>query len=263
MSEYVKFAHELADASGKVIRKYFRSKMTVDDKPDDSPVTVADQQTETVMRQMISEKYPEHAILGEEHGYQATGSRWKWVLDPIDGTRSFVAGMPIFGTLIALLDREVPQLGVIDMPILHERWFGFRKRECYFYPSQDDRKPTSCMVSKQKKVEQSILYSADPDMFNNFQKPRFDQVSAQAKLVRFGGDCYNYGLLASGFIDLVIEADLKSYDVMALVPVVESAGGIISDWQGSSDFGDEWDGCVVAAASLELHAQALSLLQTD
>ena len=119
------------------------------------------------------------------------------------------------------------------------------------------------MVSKQKKVEQSILYSADPDMFNNFQKPRFDQVSAQAKLVRFGGDCYNYGLLASGFIDLVIEADLKSYDVMALVPVVESAGGIISDWQGSCDFGDEWDGCVVAAASLELHAQALSLLQTD
>ena len=149
------------------------------------------------------------------------------------------------------------------MPILRERWFGFRKKECYFYTCQDDRKPTSCMVSKQKKVEQSILYSAHPDMFNNFQKPCFDQVSAQAKLVLFGGDCYNYGLLASGFIDLVIEADLKSYDVMALVPVVESAGGIISDWQGRSDFDDEWDGCVVAAASLELHAQALSLLQTD
>ena len=262
MSEYLKFAHELADASGKVIRKYFRSKMTVEDKADDSPVTVADRLTETIMREMISKKFPDHDILGEEHGYQPKGSKWKWVLDPIDGTRSFVAGMPIFGTLICLLEQEIPQIGMIDIPILQERWCGLRKKESIFYPNLPGGKPLACKVSNQQKIEKSILYSADPAMFNNAQKPYFDQIAAQAKLVRFGGDCYSYGLLASGHIDLVVEADLKNYDVMALVPVVESAGGLISDWNGNSSFDDEWDGCLVATASPELHKQALGLLKT-
>jgi len=237
MSEFVKFAHELADASGKVIRKYFRTKMTVEDKADDSPVTVADRQTETVMRKMISEEYPDHDILGEEHGYEPTGSRWKWVLDPIDGTRSFVAGMPIFGTLISLLDEDVPQFGIIDIPILRERWVGIRNKESVFYADQHGGKPQPCNVSGQKIIEQSILYSADPAMFNSLQKPGFDQIAA------------------------VVEADLKIHDVMALVPVVENAGGVISDWQGNNSFDDDWDGCLVAAATQELHTQALSLLQ--
>jgi inositol-phosphate phosphatase/L-galactose 1-phosphate phosphatase/histidinol-phosphatase len=241
MSEFVQFAHELADASGKVIRKYYRSKMTVEDKADDSPVTIADRQTETVLRNMISAKYPEHDILGEEHGYEPTGSSWKWVLDPIDGTRSFVAGMPIFGTLISLLEDEVPQFGIIDIPIMRERWLGIRNKESLFYPDQKAGKTQPCKVSGKRKLEQSILYSADP--------------------VRYGGDCYSYGLLASGHIDLVVEADLKIYDVMALVPVVENAGGVITDWQGNNAFDDDWDGCLVAAGSSELHAQALSLLQ--
>lgn len=261
MSEFVNFAHELADASGKVIRKYFRTKMTVEDKADDSPVTVADRQTETVMRKMISEEYPDHDILGEEHGYEPTGSRWKWVLDPIDGTRSFVAGMPIFGTLISLLDEDVPQFGIIDIPILRERWVGIRNKESVFYADQHGGKPQPCNVSGQKIIEQSILYSADPAMFNSLQKPGFDQIAAQVKMTRFGGDCYSYGLLSSGYIDLVVEADLKIHDVMALVPVVENAGGVISDWQGNNSFDDDWDGCLVAAATQELHTQALSLLQ--
>ena len=151
MSEYLKFAHELADASGKVIRKYFRTKMTVEDKADNSPVTVADRLTETIMREMISKKFPDHDILGEEHGYQSTGSRWKWVLDPIDGTRSFVAGMPIFGTLICLMEQEIPQIGMIDIPILQERWCGLRKKDSIFYPNQPDGKPLACKVSNQKK----------------------------------------------------------------------------------------------------------------
>ena len=261
MSEFSQFAHELADASGKVIRKYYRSKMTVEDKADDSPVTIADRQTETVMRDMISAKYPDHDILGEEHGYVPTGSRWKWVLDPIDGTRSFIAGMPIFGTLISLLDNEIPQIGIIDIPIMCERWLGMRNKESVFYPDKQNGKPQICKVSVQKKLKKSILYSADPAMFNPSQKPHFDRIAAQVKMVRYGGDCYSYGLLASGHIDLVVEADLKIYDVMALVPVVENAGGVISDWQGNNSFAEDWDGCLVAAASYELHTQALSLLQ--
>ena len=263
MSEFELFSHELADASGKVIRKYFRSKMTVEDKADESPVTIADRQTETVMREMISVKYPDHDILGEEHGYEATGSRWKWVLDPIDGTRSFVAGMPIFGTLISLLDNDVPQFGIIDIPILRERWLGIRNQESLYYPDQQGGTPQLCKVSGKKKIEQSILYSADPAMFNISQKPHFDRIVAQVKMVRYGGDCYSYGLLASGHIDLVVEADLKIYDVMALVPVVENAGGVITDWLGNNSFDDDWDGCLLAAASSELHAQALSLLQNS
>jgi len=261
MSEFVQFANELADESGKVIRKYFRSKMTIEDKEDESPVTIADRQTETVMREMISAKYPDHDILGEEHGYVPTGSRWKWVLDPIDGTRSFVAGMPIFGTLISLLEDEVPQLGIIDIPMLGERWVGIPKQESLYYPDQQGGKPQLCKVSGQEKIEKSILYSADPAMFNSSQKPHFDRVAAQVKMVRYGGDCYSYGLLASGHIDLVVEADLKIYDVMALVPVIENAGGVITDWQANNSFDDAWDGCLLAAASPELHAQALSLLQ--
>lgn len=263
MSEFAQFAHELADASGSVIRKYFRADLTVEYKHDSSPVTVADRLVETVLREMITEKYPEHDILGEEHGYQNTGSRWKWVIDPIDGTRSFVAGMPIFGTLISLLEHDVPHIGIIDMPILRERWFALSGKECFYYPEQADEKKISCKVSENQNIERAILYSADPGMFNSSQKPRFDRVAARVKLSRFGGDCYSYGLLASGYIDLVVEADLKIYDVMALVPVIRSAGGVISDWQGSSTFSDEWDGCVVAAASKELHEQVLRLLKVE
>ena len=261
MSEFIQFAHELADASGKVIRKHYRSKMTVEDKADDSPVTIADRHTETVMRDMILAKYPSHDILGEEHGYEPTGSRWKWVLDPIDGTKSFIAGMPIFGTLISLLEHEIPQIGIIDIPIMCERWLGMRNKESVFFPDQQNSKPQTCKVSGQRKLKESILYSADPAMFNSSQKPHFDRTASQVKMVRYGGDCYSYGLLASGHIDLVVEADLKIYDVMALVPVVENAGGVISDWQGNNSFTENWDGCLIAAGSSELHLHALRLLQ--
>ena len=261
MSEFSQFVHELADASGKVIRKYYRSKMTVEDKADDSPVTIADRKTEAVLRDMILAKYPDHDILGEEHGYVPTGSRWKWVLDPIDGTRSFIAGMPIFGTLISLLEDEIPQIGIIDIPIMYERWVGTRNKVSLFYSDQLNGKPQICKVSGQKKLKQSILYCADPAMFNPSQKLHFERIAAQVKMVRYGGDCYSYCLLASGYIDLVVEADLKIYDVMALVPVVENAGGVISDWQGNNSFDEDWDGCLFAAGSSKLHAQGLSLLQ--
>ena len=183
------------------------------------------------------------------------------MIDPIDGTRSFVSGMPIFGTLISLLENDVPQLGIIDMPILHERWFSSTGEECFFYSSDAEQKKVVCKVSGKKNIWQAILYSADPKMFNSSQKPLYDRVASQVKLPRFGGDCYSYGLLASGYIDLVVEADMKIYDLMALVPVIESSGGTISDWQGSTAFDSNWDGCVVAASSEELHRQTISLLK--
>ena len=261
MSKFEKFALDLADASGSLIQKYFRADLDFEDKPDNSPVTVADRLAETVIREIINEKYPSHDILGEEHGFQNTGSRWKWVIDPIDGTRSFVSGMPIFGTLISLLENDVPHLGIIDIPILHERWFSATGEECYFYPSDSDKKKVVCKVSGKENIGQAILYSTDPKMFNISQKSLYDRVSSQVKLARFGGDCYSYGLLASGYIDLVIEADMKIYDLMALIPVIESAGGIISDWNGDTKFDSNWDGSVVAAASDNLHSQTLRLLK--
>ncbi len=261
MSEFEQFALDLADASGSLIRKYFRADLDVEDKADKSPVTVADRLAETLIREMINEKYPSHDILGEEQGFKNTGSKWKWVIDPIDGTRSFVSGMPIFGTLISLVENDVPYLGIIDIPILHERWFSASGEECYFYSSDEDKKKVVCKVSGKEDIGQAILFSTDPKMFNSSQKPLYDHVSSQVKLPRFGGDCYSYGLLASGYIDLVIEADMKVYDLMALVPVIESAGGIISDWKGCKAFKSNWDGSVIAAASEELHRQAIRLLK--
>jgi len=261
MSEFEQFALDLADASGSVIRKYFRAELNVEDKPDNSPVTVADRLTESVIRQMINDKYPSHDILGEEYGFQNSGSRWKWVIDPIDGTSSFVSGMPIFGTLISLLENDSPHLGIIDIPILNERWFSLSGEECFFYSSEAGQKKIVCKVSGKKNIGQAILYSTDPKMFNRSQKLLYDRVSSKVKLPRFGGDCYSYGLLASGYIDLVLEANMKIYDLMALVPVVQSAGGIISDWHGSTSFFSNWDGCVVAASSEELHKHTINLLK--
>jgi len=260
MLEYVEFAKKLADTSGGVIKRYFRSNISVEDKVDKSPVTVADRETELVLRKMITEKYPEHDILGEEFGFNPSGSIWRWVLDPIDGTRSFILGIPIFGTLISLIENEIPQLGIIDIPITGERWVGINNKETIFYSKKKIKKTIKCRVSDQKSIEESSLIATDPGMFNSIQKPFFDNIAAIVKRVRFGGDCYNYGLLASGFIDLVVEADMKLFDVIALVPVVEEAGGIISDWQGNSFFNEEWNGCVLAAASKELHDKALEIL---
>ena len=260
MLEYVKFAKKLADTSGDVIKKYFRSNMSVENKIDKSPVTVADRETELVLRKMIKETYPQHDILGEEFGFKPSGSRWKWVLDPIDGTKSFILGIPIFGTLISLVENESPQIGIIDIPIIGERWVGINTKETIFYSQKKFNKARKCRVSGQKSIGDSSLMATDPSMFDSKNKPFFENISARVSMVRFGGDCYNYGLLSSGFIDLIVEADMKLFDVMGLVPVVEGAGGIISDWQGKSFLNEEWNGCVLAAASTELHDKALELL---
>tara|TARA_B100001123_G_C15044637_1_gene920979 strand:+ start:117 stop:905 length:789 start_codon:yes stop_codon:yes gene_type:complete len=262
MSEYVEFANELADISGEVIKKYFRTKIEFEDKVDSSPVTIADKNTELLLRQMIIDKYPEHDILGEEFDSKHSGSKMQWILDPIDGTRSFILGLPIFGTLISLLENGIPILGVINIPITGERWVGYKKNNSIFY-SKNETKSIRCEVSKQKSISNASLVATDPGMFSNLQKPYFDLVTRKVKMVRFGGDCYSYGLLASGFIDLIIEANMKIFDVMALVPIIQEAGGKITDWKGDNFSDKEWDGSVLASASKELHEKTINLLNKN
>ncbi len=254
VSQIIGFAEELADLAGPIARKYFRQKLTIETKPDSSPVTIADREIESAMRRRIGETFPGHGILGEEHGLERADADRVWVIDPIDGTKSFISGMPTFGTLIAYLERGIPTVGVVDHPALTERWIGARGR-----PTLLNGEP--CRTSRRERVSEAILYATSPDMFTGQDRASFEAVSAKVSLRRFGGDCYAYALLASGHIDLVIEAGLQPYDYLSLVPVIEGAGGVITDWSGRA-LGLRSDGRVVAAATAALHAEALTRLKT-
>ena len=249
--EQLAFAHHLADASRPIARAHFRQPLAVELKSDLSPVTIADRAIEQELRRLIRDRYPAHGILGEEFGRES-GSECTWVLDPIDGTRSFISGMPLFGTLIALLQGTQPVLGIIDIPGTGERWSGTLGGESRF---GDAVARTSACVD----LSRARVYATTPDMFNAEDWPKFDRLSRAAALRRYGGDCYAYGLLASGHCELVVEAGMQPYDYLALVPVIEGAGGRISDWQGQP-LGLESDGRVLAAAGEALWKQALTIL---
>ena len=236
----VEFANRLADAAGDVIRPLFRSHGETEVKSDNSAVTKADRGAEEAMRKLIEAERPEDGIIGEEYGRTNEGAGRQWVLDPIDGTQSFVAGRPIFGTLIALMQDGWPVIGVIDQPITKERWVG-RIGE----GTTLNGKPVKARACKA--VEGMSLATTSPHAFTDLEADAFMAVAkavAERKIV-YGGDCYNYALLASGHLDLVIETGLKLHDYAALVPVVEGAGGIMADWQGNPlDAGS--DGTVIA-----------------
>ncbi|MEP3422741.1 MAG: histidinol-phosphatase [Erythrobacter sp.] len=220
-------ANALADAAGHAIRPMFRGTWEQERKADNSPVTEADRAAEAAMRALIEEHCPDDGIIGEEYGTRNEGSGRQWVLDPIDGTVSFMAGRPIFGTLIALLQDGWPVLGVIDQPIAGERWAG-RIGEGTTFNGLPVR-TRSC-----KELSDASLASSAPQYFTDDQAGAFMSLAAQtSQMVVWGGDCYNYGLLASGHLDIVCEAGLKLYDYAALVPIVEGAGGLMSDWQGN------------------------------
>ncbi|MFT4101527.1 MAG: histidinol-phosphatase [Burkholderiaceae bacterium] len=249
--EWMRFAHELADLARPIARQYFRRPLAVESKSDASPVTIADRRIEQAMRAAIGERFPAHAVLGEEFGEQGDGAL-RWVLDPIDGTRSFICGVPLFGTLIALLDRGRPLLGIIDMPMLDERWAAGPD-----HPTTWNGAPAR--TSACAELSAAKLFSTAPDLFAGDDARRIAPVESAVAVRRFGGDCYQYGLLASGQIDLVIEAGLQRYDVMALVPIIESAGGRICGWDGAP-LSERFDGRVVAAANEALLAQTLARL---
>ncbi|TCU59570.1 histidinol phosphatase-like enzyme (inositol monophosphatase family) [Novosphingobium sp. PhB57] len=223
----IALALRLADAAGDAIRPHFRSGVGVERKGDASPVTVADRAAEEAMRRMLKAEVPRDGIIGEEFGSEEGTSGRTWVLDPIDGTVSFIAGRPIFGTLIALLVDGWPVLGVIDQPILGERWVGASGFPTTFNGKEVRTRPC-------RELSDAMLATTGPHYFDDHQGEHFMTLAAKTdhKRMVMGGDCYNYGLLASGHLDVVCEAGLKLHDWAALVPVVEGAGGTMCDWNG-------------------------------
>ena len=253
-----KFAEDLADLSGKTILPFFRRPIPVDNKLGAAgfdPVTEADRDAETAMRARIAEHSPTHGILGEEHGHEPGSSALTWVLDPIDGTRAFVCGMAQWGTLIALNDGVGPVLGVLDQPYLKERWVSANGQTIF----RREGEPPSVLKTRDCPVlANAVLSTTSPvGYFDEAERRAFRLVSGQAKLTRFGGDCYAYGLLAMGFIDVIIEASLKPWDIQALIPIIENAGGVVSDWTGKSAVEG---GRVVACGDARLHAAVLEVL---
>ena len=249
----VQIAHSLADAARQSTLPLFRTALEVTSKLDDSPVTVADRSAEASMRSLLGAQVPSHGILGEEHGRERMDAEYLWVLDPIDGTKSFITGSPLWGTLIALLHRGQPLLGLVDMPVLGERWLAqLGQAACC------NGRPVR--TSTCQSLEQARIYTTSPDAFKPADWATFDGLSRRCALRRFGGDCYVYAQLAGGYIDLVVEAGLQPYDYLAMVTLVQSAGGVMSDWDGRP-LGVGSDGRVVAAATLALHAQALAALR--
>ena len=233
-------ALRLADVAGAAIRPLFRGQWSEERKADRSFVTEADRAAEAAMRRLIEAEFSADGIIGEEYGTRNEGAGRQWVLDPIDGTTSFIAGRPIFGTLIALLQDGWPVLGIIDQPIAGERWVGRIGQPTLFNGKPAQARPL-------KELGDAVLATTSPHLFSNEEADAFMAVAKQVaeKKIIYGGDCYNYGLVASGHIDVVIEAGLKLYDYAALVPVVEGAGGIMADWQGNPlDAGS--DGTVIA-----------------
>jgi histidinol phosphatase-like enzyme (inositol monophosphatase family) len=233
-------ALRLADVAGAAIRPLFRGQWAEEKKADRSFVTEADRAAEAAMRRLIEAEFSADGIIGEEYGTRNEGAGRQWVLDPIDGTTSFIAGRPIFGTLIALLQDGWPVLGIIDQPISGERWVGRIGQPTLF-----NGKPAAARPLKD--LGDAVLATTSPHLFTNAEADAFMSVAKQVaeKKIVFGGDCYNYGLVASGHVDVVIEAGLKLYDYAALVPVVEGAGGMMADWQGNPlDAGS--DGTVIA-----------------
>lgn len=243
---------EAAEAARQIAMDYFRSPLRVEDKEDSSPVTVADRSIERFLRDRITERFPDHGIFGEEEAPVNLGSAHLWVVDPIDGTKSFVTGHPLFGGLMALLADGTPCLGQIDMPALDERWQGRAGA-----PSTFNGAP--CRTSACTRLADAFVYTTDPFSFKGAARDMIAGLAAEARLLRFGGDCYNYGLLASGHCDLVIETGLQPYDYLPLVQIITGAGGLITDWAGQP-LHLHSQGDVVAAATRELHAEALARL---
>ena len=223
----ISLAGRLADAAGAAIRPYWRAAFGLESKADSTPVTLADRAAEAAIRALLEVERPADGIVGEEYGTVREGAARQWVIDPIDGTTSFVAGRPIFGTLIALMQDGWPVLGVIDQPILGERWLGATGQGTSFNGAPV--KARACPA-----LSEAILATTSPNCFSEHEAAHFMALAAKTAHRRliWGGDCYNYGLLAGGYIDIVIESGLKLHDFAALVPVVEGAGGSMCDWRG-------------------------------
>jgi histidinol-phosphatase len=251
-AEHLALAIELADEARAFVRPHFRSRVAIEDKPDGSPVTEIDKALEARLRGRIHARFPEHGIIGEESGAERRDADWVWVLDPIDGTQSFILGKPTFATLIGLMFQGRPVLGVIEHPALGDRWVGAAGSATHFNGEPARVRPCA-------RVADAALSTTGPNWFSPDELAAFDRARAIAKVQHWGGDCHAFGLVASGFIDLVIESSHHLHDFCALVPVVEGAGGIMTDWAGRA-LGADSGRRVIAAGDRRVHAEALRLL---
>ncbi|WP_286189607.1 histidinol-phosphatase [Labrenzia sp. R5_0] len=245
---FAPFLDRLAEAASGAIMPHFRQGFAIDNKWEAGfdPVTIADKNGETAMRALINETYPDHGILGEEHGPENLDAEHVWVLDPIDGTRAFITGLPTWGTLIGLRTNGVPSLGMMVQPYIGERFGGDGKTAWYDGPlGARQLKTRPC-----QKLEDATIFTTTPALFKNGERQAFDQIEAAVQLSRYGTDCYAYCMVAAGHGDAVIESGLQAYDIVALVPIIEGAGGVVTTWTGGSPADG---GQIVASGDPRLH----------
>ncbi len=256
--DFEAFVGKLATVSGDVLLPFFRTALGVEDKSGGGafdPVTAADRSAEQAMRAMIRQNFPAHGIIGEEFGAERGDAKFVWLLDPIDGTKSFISGMPAWGTLIALTRAGKPVFGMVHQPFIGERFSGDGLAAAYRGPAGD----RALRVRSCASLADAILYTTSPRLMKAGDRASFSKVEEVVRLSRYGGDCYSYCMLAAGYVDLIIETELKPYDVAALIPIIQGAGGIITTWNGGAA---EPGGRIVAAGDRRTHAAALELLNT-
>ena len=257
-SPLIDFAHELADVAGRAILPHFRRRLVVDNKAGDGgydPVTVADRAAERAVRKLIAARFPDHGFEGEETGTAAETARLRWVVDPIDGTRAFVLGLPVWGTLIGLTEDGMPRLGIMDQPFTAERYWSGGRGSRYRGPDGKERKLTTRACAD---LGRAMMTTTHPELFaRGAEMKGFEAIKARVKACRYGGDCYTYCLLAAGHIDIIVEAGLKPYDITALIPIIEGAGGCVTTWDGGSA---ARGGRILATGDPKLHAAAMAVL---
>ena len=254
--DFTQFVQELATLSGQAILPFFRTAIAADDKSRGGafdPVTEADRAGEATMRQLIKRTFPTHGIVGEEFGTERADAEYVWVLDPIDGTRAFIAGLPTWGTLIGLNRGGVPVFGMMHQPFTGERFFGDTRGASFRGPGGERR----LRVRPCPSLKDAVMATTSPRLFTGETLRAYDRVESVARLARYGCDCYAYCMLAAGHIDLVVESGLKPYDIVALIPIIEGAGGIVTAWDGGPAANG---GSIVAAGDRRVHAAAVELL---
>lgn len=258
LRQLLDFAVQIAEAAAPIALRYFRAPLDVQNKRVGSgfdPVTQADREVETFFRREIEQRFPEHGIIGEEHGETPGSGRFRWIIDPIDGTRAFISGATAWGTLLGLVHDDTPVAGVVHVPYLHETFYGSRDGAWMKHSGELRRLETRATT----RLADAILYCTHPDSFTHpADRLGFERVAKSCRMLRYGGDCYSYCMLALGQIDLVIEGSLQPYDIIPLMPIIEAAGGVITDALGGSA---EHGGVIVAAGNAALHAQALALMR--
>jgi histidinol phosphatase-like enzyme (inositol monophosphatase family) len=261
--DFEKFVEELAEVSGEAILPFFRTSIAADDKAHGGafdPVTEADRAAELAMRRLIGNCFPNHGVIGEEFPATQADAEYVWVLDPIDGTKSFISGFPTWGTLIGLTHHGRPCYGMMHQPFTRERFYGDGEVAHWRGPARHDRNAEErrkLAVRPCPKFAQATLMTTSPLLIDESLRDKFHRVEAEVRLSRYGGDCYAYCALAAGHVDLVIESGLNAYDIVALIPIVEGAGGVVTSWDGGDP---SKGGAIVAAGDRRLHEAAMKLL---